>query len=263
MAPFRIAVLTTDTPHHRYFLRRLGTELSGHISVAQVLFEQRPYPWRQRAWRHWREKFPNPWHGIATNPYLQPALLGKRVDRWERARFFPDGDDRLPAGTPCDRVWSVNEALSRDRLMAAKPDLIVVYGTGRVAPEIYQMAPAGAVNAHGGKLPEYRGLDTNLWAALQGRPQDMRATWHTVEREFDTGAVYVSRSLPKAADLDLDSIRGYAAEVCTDLLIELMPALAAGSATVTPQSGAGRYYGPMPWLLKRKAEQNLRQWVRS
>ena len=184
------------------------------------------------------------------------------MDSWERRRFFPDGDDALPSAWPTEYVWSVNEAGARETLAQSRPDLMVVYGTGRVASEIYKLA-GGAINAHGGKLPDYRGLDTNLWAALEGRAHDMCVTWHAVEAEFDTGAVYISRTLPKVMDLDLASIRGYTAEVCTDLFSELLPALMAGKARAAVQTGEGRYFGPMPWLLKRKAEQLLRQWIRS
>ena len=68
----------------------------------------------------------------------------------------------------------------------------------------------------------------------------MCVTWHAVEPEFDTGAVYISRTLPKVMDLDLASIRGYTAEVCTDLFSELLPALMAGKARAAVQTGEGR-----------------------
>lgn len=261
MSGLRIAILTTDTAHHRYFLRRLSKEKPKDVVIGGVLFERQPYLWRKRALRHFRSCFPNIVRGLLLSPYIQPRSLGRSIEAWERRRFFPDGDDSLPDSLACRNFWSVSDAESSCFLASTNPDLIVIYGTQKVSPDVLRMAKLGSINAHGGRLPDYRGLDTNLWAVLEGRPQDLCVTWHVAEAEFDTGVVLTSRNLPKARDLDLFSLRGYAAVVCTELLIELLPRVKAKLADAVPQKGEGRYFGPMPYLLKRKAGRLLREWV--
>lgn len=258
----RIAILTTDTLHHRYFLKRVGQDGSEIAEICAVLFEEKSYPWGRKARRFFWKGLPNVWSGVTANPYLQPTSLNRRIDAWEQQHFFGKDDATLSEEMPVTRVHSVNGDEARNCLKRARPDLIVIYGTGLVSEEVCKLARFGAINAHGGQLPEYRGLDTNLWAALDGKPECMCVTWHVAETDFDTGPVYSSRALRKEKDLDLVSIRGYAAEVCTDLFLELLPGLATGSLRPARQEGEGRYFGPMPYLLKLKAQSVIRAWVK-
>lgn len=256
---FRVAVLTTDTPHHRYFLRKFCHRISPAVEVALNLFETRPYPMARRRREHMRTHGFNPWRALALNPYIQPRAFSRQVDAFERARFFADGDDSLPKGLWSESVHSVNDDNSIALIAAAKPDVILVYGTGLVRPEVYELAPLGAVNAHGGKLPGDRGLDTNLWAAYEGRPDDMTATLHKVEARFDTGPVYASRAIGRQSGLSIYSLRYHAALACTEMFIELTDKLARETVVATPQGDApSRYYSLMPWRLKRQTDRLLR-----
>ena len=91
MTNLRIAVLTTDTPHHRYFLRRLLRDLPPGSEIVVNIFEEKPYPWRKKARRHLRDAFPNLWRGIALNPYWQSSRLAAQQIAFEEAHFFPNG----------------------------------------------------------------------------------------------------------------------------------------------------------------------------
>jgi methionyl-tRNA formyltransferase len=203
------------------------------------------------------------WNGIVHNPFLQPSSLAIAINRYERQLFFPDGDDSLP-GSPTFYVETVNSPETEQHLRAAAPDLILVYGTGLVLPRIYGIARSAALNAHGGKLPGYRGLDTNLWAILEGNPQDMTATWHALAPELDTGAVYADAPVPPHRDLALHTLRGRTAILCTDLIIDLLPRLKDGAGPIrTHRKDESRYFSMMPWVLKRRADKLLRQYARA
>lgn len=264
-APLRIAVLTTDTPHHRYFLRRLWREIPPAARVVLNLFETRAYPWRRNARRHLRRELPNLWRAAVLNPYFQAGSDARRMEALERPRFFPDGSDALPAALESHAVHSVNDPQARELLEKARPEVILIYGTGLVKPGTYRIASRIAVNAHGGKVPGYRGLDTNLWAALEGRPERMSVTLHEVDEQLDTGPILLERSLGPRPDLDLYSLRYHTAVLTTDLFVELVRALVEGPVRACPQdrSLASRYYGPMPWLLKRRAHRILRRYART
>lgn len=253
----RITVLTTDTLHHRYFLRKLKDQLADRL--VQVLFETRPYPWRLNAKRHVKRNWYNPWAAFATNPYFQPADFGGKVDAFEAPLFFPDGNTELPAGLPRAYVDSVNDAESERLLDAAASDLLLVYGTGLVKAHVFTAPKYGAINAHGGKLPGYRGLDTNLWAAYEGRPEDMRVTWHQVDSELDTGDVYLEEPVPFHPRLSIYSMRYFTAVICTEMCLTLIEKLEAGKLNGRRhEKRNSRYYGPMPWLLKLRTDKLLR-----
>lgn len=225
------------------------------------VFEQKPYPWRRRARRHFFRHLPNLWRGLALNPYFQSTTLNQDQAAFERAHFFANGDDAIPGGFPTATVWSANDDATVEHLKAARPDLIMVYGTGLLRRHIFELAPLGAINAHGGLLPGYRGLDTNLWAALEGKPEDMAVTIHKIDPELDTGPVYLTRRLGPVPGLDLASFRYHSAILSTDLLLEVLTGFAGGTAEATAQSSRGRYFGPMPVRLKRRAERIIREWT--
>ena len=257
-----IAVLTTDTAHHRFFLRELNRELPKEARVVMTLFEERPYPMRRKRLKHIYTNFSNPWKALVENPYIQPKSFTLRQAAFERPRFFPGNDDSLPSHVESHRVWSVNNDQSQSIIDRVSPDLILVYGTGLVKKKIFGKPPLGTVNAHGGKLPNYRGLDTNLWAAFEGRPQDMMLTLHQMDETFDTGPVYASRPILPNGELSIYSLRYFTALICTQMYLDLVESFIAGTATATPQSDApSRYYSLMPWAFKRRVNRVLRTYA--
>lgn len=257
----RLGVLTTDTPHHRYFLRELQRRMPEGVEIVLTLFEERAYPWRERALRHFRRSMPNVWRGTALNPYVQSRRFAARQLAWEEATFFPEGDRALPPMIGSHVVGSVNDVPAAQFIEAARLDAIFVYGTGLVEDHVFGRAPLGAVNAHGGLLPAYRGLDTNLWAALEGRPDEMAVTLHKVDADYDTGPVFSQRRLGRIAGLEALTLRYHTTLVVVEMALELLPRLAAGRLAGRAQSGPSRYYGPMPQLLKRRADRMIRAYA--
>lgn len=254
----RVGVLTTDTPHHRFFLRELSRCLSSGIEIAITLFEESAYPWRRRARKHFMRSLPNLWRATILNPYLQSRGFAAKQIEWEEAKFFPTGDRSLPSTLRTHVVHSVNNADADRLLIDARPDLLFVYGTGLVEGRIFNKPALGAVNAHGGLLPGYRGLDTNLWAALEGRPNDMAVTLHKVEADYDTGEVYLQRRLGRIPGLDALTLRYHTTRIVVSMAMELLQSVEKGRLVGRTQSGMSRYYGPMPHLLKRRADKIIR-----
>lgn len=259
----RLAVLTTDTLHHRYFLQQLARGLPKGVEIVLNVFEEKPYPWDRLARRHLRRSLPNLWRGLALNPYFQSRSMARAQAAFEEANFFPDGNHQLPDTLNTAQVHSVNDDNTAAQLNDARPDLLLVYGTGKIYPHAFERPPLGAINAHGGLLPGYRGLDTNLWAALEGHPDDMAISIHQVDAELDTGAVHFVRRLGPIPGLSLANLRYHTTLLCTEMFMEVVQRINNGSAKSTEQQVAGRYYGPMPVLLKRKVDRILRRYAAS
>ncbi|MCW0234930.1 MAG: formyltransferase family protein [Ferrovibrio sp.] len=257
----RIGILTTDTPHHRYFIRELYRLLPAPAHLSFVMFETKPYPWISRAKAFFIQKLPNAWIGLLGNPYLQSKNLARSVLAYERARFFVDGDDALPPDLPLITVADVNDADAAAFLDQHPTDILFVYGTGLVKPSVYRRAAVAAINAHGGLLPNYRGLDTNLWAALEGHPEDMAITLHHVAEKFDTGDILAEQRLQPAPDLSLVSLRYHVTVTLVPMTLNLLSRFLAGNVASAPQTGSGRYYGPMPHLMKIRAGRIIARWA--
>ena len=67
----------------------------------------------------------------------------------------------------------------------------------RIVPERVLNAAGIAINFHDGPLPEYAGLNTPLWAILNGRSEH-GITWHVMDASVDTGAIL---SAPSEAEV--------------------------------------------------------------
>ena len=254
-------MLTTDTTHHRYFLRELHRRLPQNARIVVSLFEERPYPWGRRALRHVQRSWLNPWRALVLNPYMQWSSQTRRQAEFETAQFFPDGDRSIPSQIHTHCVYSVNDNDTARILDEASADLLLVYGTGRVEPKVFRRPRLGSMNAHGGLLPGYRGLDTNLWAVLEGKPDDMAVTIHEVETEFDTGAVVTQGRIGPVPGLRLENLRYHTTVLCVDLFLEAVCGYLAGRIASMPQDGRSRYFGPMPGYLKRKCDDLLRRYA--
>ncbi|MGE0879164.1 MAG: formyltransferase family protein [Acidimicrobiia bacterium] len=257
----RLAVLTTDTAHHRWFLQQLHEHLAGVATIDLTVFETKAYPWERNRKRFVRESMPNLWKAYARNPYVTSSKLSTLIDAYEERSFFPNGDDSLPDSIPVLTTKSVNDQAVLDALDAVQPDLALVYGTGLVKPPVFERPRITTVNAHGGSLPGYRGLDTNLWATYLGHPEHMAVTLHQVDDHIDTGHVYTSRPIGAPSDLSLLSLRFHTTLVCTAMFVDLVHAFAGGQPEATPQTGEGRYFKPMPPALKKRTDALLRAYA--
>jgi natural product biosynthesis luciferase-like monooxygenase protein len=61
-----------------------------------------------------------------------------------------------------------------------------------LAPEVIALPTRAAINFHDGPLPEYAGLNTPVWALLNGEAQH-GITWHLMTRDVDRGDILAQR----------------------------------------------------------------------
>lgn len=108
-------------------------------------------------------------------------LIG--VDRWSN---WPDQVKRLP------RLGSLDEA-PLERIVALKPDLVLLAPSSRVAPRLRQLGLTVA-ELDACDLPEVESLLKKV-ATLLGRPQAGPERWATIRDELDAAA----RSVPARA----------------------------------------------------------------
>ncbi len=70
----------------------------------------------------------------------------------------------------------------------------------RMLPEaVWRRAKRGAVNFHDGPLPRFAGLNTPVWAILEGATQ-YGVTWHAIAAGADKGDILVERTFDVAPD---------------------------------------------------------------
>lgn len=222
----RLALLTTRTLHHAWFLR----ELNADYPVGLVLEES----------------------SAVSPPFAVAHPFEAERDEYERQRWFTEQSEESVWGTTHLRFASINEPEAVAQLRSFMPDIAVVFGTGRLSPEVITACPPGGlVNLHGGDPERYRGLDTHLWAIYHGDVNGLVTTLHVADRTLDTGAIVGKLPIPITTGMRLHQLRAANTEICLTLVRRACADYQrSGQILGKPQSKLGRYYSFMPTCLK-------------
>ncbi|MBO6519964.1 MAG: hypothetical protein JJ900_03645 [Rhodospirillales bacterium] len=233
----RIAILTTQTPHHAHFVRALAKR----YEIASVLLEtaavQPPFDTA---------------HDFETERQIY------EVEHWFGQAAEPDIGDFAP----CARYASLNDPDALKHLDKASPDIAIVFGTGRLAPSVLDLLPGCILNLHGGNPEHYRGLDTHLWAIYHDDYEGLVSCLHLAEPELDTGAVLAMRPVPLRRGMELYELRAANTETCIDISVEQLDRLGSGGQLqFQPLQTKGRYYSFMPACLKSLCVDKFRRYT--
>ncbi len=165
-------------------------------------------------------------------------------------------------GLPHLFVRSVNEKDALAWLRARDPDVLIYAGGGILKEPIISVPRIGVLNAHMGRLPDYRGMNALEWSLLYG--DRLGVTIHFIDAGVDTGDVLLFRELVPESGDTIASLRRKAAQVSAVAMLDCVRDLAAGTARREPQTGQGtlRQYFVMHSRLKQVAEGRLQSVAR-
>lgn len=221
----RIIILTTETTHHTYFVR----EFVKVFPVEKVLVELKEIK----------------------APFEISHPCEEWRDSYEREVFFCRKDTSLDDVCSTRKVDSVNDADSIRYLQELKPEIIIVFGAGKICPEVIHTCPEGIINLHGGDPEEYRGLDSHFWAIYHKDFDKLITTLHHLNEKFDDGDIISQKTIPLNSDIQLHELRRYNTERCVELTLSAIDMYKRyGKFISKPQRKRGRYYSFMPSALK-------------
>lgn len=127
---------------------------------------------------------------------------------------------------------------------ALGPDLGVVAAYGKILPEWLLAQPRlGMVNVHASLLPKYRGAAPVHRAVLAG-DTETGITIMRVVKALDAGPMLARVARPISPDDTSDVLEQSLAVLGARLLVDTLPALAAGVAAETPQDESRATYAP-------------------
>jgi methionyl-tRNA formyltransferase len=124
-----------------------------------------------------------------------------------------------------------------ERIAALQPDLgvIVAYG-GLLREPLLSVPRLGWINLHFSLLPRWRGAAPVQRALMAGDEQIGAAVFQLVA-ELDAGAVFASFSQPVGRHATAGSLLSSLAQSGSDLLLNVVNEMAAGTITAVEQSG--------------------------
>jgi len=234
----KIVVLTTETLHHTYFVQ----ELAKAFPLESVLVER----------------------NIALAPFETHHPFEDTRESYERKVFFHDKNVRLTDIAKTFEVASANDLDSLTHLKDIAPDVIIVFGTGKISKEVIQICPNGIINLHGGDPEKYRGLDTHLWAIYHRDFGSLVTTLHHLNEKIDAGSIILQAAIPLERGMQLYELRRYNTEACIDMVTSALDMFARWGRTICrPQRKRGRYYSSMPSALKEICQIRFKEYTDS
>ncbi len=233
IALFNIDCLATNAPIGAFIARH--RRQIAYVGLSPPFRRQRGGFFRQSA-RHLRRSGTD-FSNFLTCNFVLPRLAGRRLGRGPTIEQFCKS-----VGIPAEPVADVDAPEVRERLSGLGVDLIVsCYFDQIFRPEILALPRLGAINVHSALLPDHRGPMPVLYCALD-TPPSLGVTVHRLEAAIDTGPILARAPYAApAGETVLRSMRALHASGL-DLVAGLLPGLAAGEVTGTPQSG-GSYEG--------------------
>jgi methionyl-tRNA formyltransferase len=220
-----IVLLTTDTTHHLFY----AWKLNARFPLSAVFLETR----------------------AVHAPFETFHPFEADRDAYEREVLLSGSVRRFDEIAETHSFESINDSECATALQAAGPAVLLVFGTGRLRPEIIRIPGCACLNLHGGNPEYYRGLDTHLWAIYHRDFANLVTTLHHVDADFDTGDIVMQGELKITRQTRLHELRSINTRVCVDVSLAALCHLdAAGTLPSCKQLRRGRYYSHMPAVLK-------------
>lgn len=184
---------------------------------------------------------------LLESPHRVVAVVTQPDRRRGRGqRIAPSPVKRLAAaqGVPVLQPERPGDAAFLTALSALEPDLAVVAAYGRMLPDALLTTPRlGTINIHPSLLPKYRGAAPVQRAIIAGETET-GVTIMRLVREMDAGPTFARRVRAIAQDETSDVVEADLARQGADLLLEVIDALEAGTATEHAQDHAAATFAP-------------------
>ena len=236
MCDLRIAILTTETPHHIYFIKEISTyfELTGiavETEALTPLFD-------------------------AHHPFEDER------DRYEKLELLKGEKVKFNDFCQTRSFKNINDNDCISFISDLNPDVIVTFGTGIVRKPLIRLCPNGFVNLHGGNPERYRGLDTHLWAIYHSEFDQLIVAFHLLNSKLDDGEIIQQAPIQLTKNSKLYELRSENTRLCVQLAISGLAAFNQLNTFIsTPQQKKGRYYSFMPKEIKEICVRNYDNYV--
>jgi methionyl-tRNA formyltransferase len=148
------------------------------------------------------------------------------------------------AGIPVIWVKSAAEATEAIRRIAPQVAVAACF-LWRLPREACETPPLGILNVHPSLLPTGRGPEPVFWTLRRGEPAT-GVTVHRMDAGFDTGPIVAQAEMPVPVGITAPELEQDLMTVGGSLLVEALPALAAGTLQPRPQPTQGASQAPMP-----------------
>lgn len=213
-APFpRVSVLTLRNSEHG--LRLLNVLRAENIPVQQVVVLDAVWRTRVRWLRRWVRQLGVP------NALLFAAwgFFSRVITSARLGRQYPIERGYARLAVRVDYAPFPRSPATVSALQDGQPDILLLAESGIVPRSVLAVPRIATLNAHPGILPEFRGLDPELWAIEKGCPDRLGCTLHLVDAGVDTGPIIRVEPYTWRGDETLDRVVDRLNRRCLQLLV--------------------------------------------
>jgi methionyl-tRNA formyltransferase len=137
----------------------------------------------------------------------------------------------------------------RAQITALQPEAIIVVGYGRLIPQwMLDLPRLGNINLHASLLPKYRGAAPIQWAIARGEGITGVTTMR-LDAGLDTGNILLQKELAIRPDDTSETLSPHLAAIGSDLVVETLRGLQAGTIQPRPQDHSRASLAP---ILKKE-----------
>lgn len=234
----KIVVLTTQTLHHAYFLR----ELTRKYPLELVLTETKPVLPQFETYHPFEDE----------------------RDAYEMRELFNGENPPLKEFAETREYSTINDSAAVSLLTDIKPDVIVVFGTGKLSEQVIATCQERIVNLHGGDPERYRGLDSHLWAIYHNDFDSLVTTLHRLNAKLDDGEIILQAPVELFSKMPMYTFRRYNTDICVKMTVSALGIYDLfGSFIFKKQRQKGRYYSFMPATLKEICLKNFENYTKT
>ena len=232
----RVILLTTETPHHLYFVK----EVSTIFNIIGIAVESR----------------------TLKAPFQTHHSFEDERERYEVTELLQEKRVRFNDFCETKTFDNINDEGCIQFVAGLKPDVIITFGTGLIRESLIHLCPDGFVNLHGGDPEYYRGLDTHMWAIYHREFEQLIVTLHRLNPSLDDGEIIQQAQIRLDKNSKIIKLRAENTKLCVQLTLSALLAFKQlGSFISKPQQRKGRYYSFMPADLKEICVKNFEQYI--
>ncbi len=231
----KLALLTTETPHHCLFVEQISTHFVFDMIIVERNVVKPPFP---------------VYHELEGDPtsYEKSLIKSKRYSLNEYSQTIV--------------VDSINDSKVLNVLLANQIDIVVVFGSSFIKSELVTKFAGRIVNLHGGDPERYRGLDSHLWAIYHSDFNSLVTTLHLLDSGLDTGNIIVKWNIDLHEIEGLYQLRARNTLLCARMFVTAMQHYSIfGKFDSYKQGRLGRYYSFMPSEIRGLCVKKFQKYI--
>ena len=218
-------ILTGDQIRHQWFCH----QLSKNFLIPAIFAESFQYP--EPTPQSEQERVAWDWFFSRRRAYENKHFcIAPEIHPKNRPEIIPVSQGEL----------NFPETLARIKSFA--PDIILVYGTSILGPELLKHYPRSILNLHVGLPQYYRGSSCNVWPIVNAELMSLGACVHRVDAGIDTGEIMAQARIEMSPDDDEQDLAGKTLMLGTRLMISVVQKWGDETAIAPQENIKGKLY---------------------